>query len=1189
MKKKTVNPNPSTTKTLQLSLVFGLNERSLCVSRSVICFSSGGVVSVLDLATLKTKLNQRTKKVVSLAISNDNSLVALGEAGHHPRIALWNSTSNSIVTELVGHKFGVLACAFSPNGRYLVSVGFQHDGYIYVWNTSNGRKVACNRISAKITSVIFDPSGLFFITSGFRHFKYWAMDSTVVDSASSPSSLLTSNNNASISSTSSATTSSSSAVIPLVEGTFATVGEHKNSLFMDLVCFSLENKSVGDSESPTTASSSSHSYSITEKGILVLFNEDRVMEKWVDLKMVPNSTVNRHRAATPTSNENHDPESPSLPPHGLPPNSFVTYSSDTTIRFWNIDGGSTTDNNVDRYFGRNIYSKELMKVIYTNRDEFLAMQKRKVEDHESAAPTTRPNTDKSGIRSLRISIDGSVMATGDRSGNLRVFELNTFTQHYFLEAHDGEILGIDFTQGTPELKIPPLMATASRDRLIHVFDVRNAFSLIQTLDDHTSSITGVKFSEGGKKLSSSAADKSIVFRSIQAMQGKHTTPEYTSFHNTTGRSTIFDIDICPSTEKSLAAVTQDRRLNLFSTATGKLIRTLTPTDDNSTNDPPSTSTNSGLLKVCIDPTGRYAATAGGDRQIRIFDLNSGVVVAKGYGHSEVVTCVKFSLDCERVVSTSADGCVFVWKLGDEVVRVMKDRLGKRGGGSGGLALVGSGKRAVEEEEGADERAKLLPPSGANHGRSVVPQSVMREDVQGRVVGGGIGLLSREVSTGSDFMTVFNDDEDLPAWARSRNESAESKQEEGEKPDPQSILLPQRGMWAKRVEEGRIQLYSEAKDNQAPVATFTSLFDRRYSIESSIGNLTRAGSSGSIPASDIVVQEVEDVIVDAIEEDGKAQGVAAVEESTLFVGDSEETHIEDEVATEAFTISEHGKSENENPESVIDEPILEESKSTSLPESDTSDTEDPSGKKVPSLEEYLNSPVDPNTLRQSISAKHVMSRDPSRKVGGGILVEAVLGQIKEQEQSFEAAMSRSASVRVETMAAGVADSEMVEKKAVEDLGSPIKSPLSKFSGVQLSRTASAVNKEVIEAIATTDKAETSYENDSFEAEDKEEEEIDGKIDTSQVLKDLKRLKTLTDATASLLQKLEAPSRINTVEEVELSQELRLALTHVKASAASALEIISPEVDEPTTALLERYSNLLVGLVREKLVTKIGQEQ
>lgn len=44
-----------------------------------------------------------------------------------------------------------------------------------------------------------------------------------------------------------------------------------------------------------------------------------------------------------------------------------------------------------------------------------------------------------------------------------------------------------------------LLASASRDRLIHIFNLEKNYSLEQTLNDHSASITAVKFTGTGDK------------------------------------------------------------------------------------------------------------------------------------------------------------------------------------------------------------------------------------------------------------------------------------------------------------------------------------------------------------------------------------------------------------------------------------------------------------------------------------------------------------------------------------------------------------------------------------------------------------------------------------------------------------------------------------------------------------------
>lgn len=93
---------------------------------------------------------------------------------------------------------------------------------------------------------------------------------------------------------------------------------------------------------------------------------------------------------------------------------------------------------------RNIYSRELVKMIYADPDaaEFSKV-KGDIEFTEDQCPDF-------GIRSLKMSTDGQMMASGDRNGNLRVHDMNSWKILAYQEAHDSEILSIDLT--TPRSK-----------------------------------------------------------------------------------------------------------------------------------------------------------------------------------------------------------------------------------------------------------------------------------------------------------------------------------------------------------------------------------------------------------------------------------------------------------------------------------------------------------------------------------------------------------------------------------------------------------------------------------------------------------------------------------------------------------------------------------------------------------------
>lgn len=52
------------------------------------------------------------------------------------------------------------------------------------------------------------------------------------------------------------------------------------------------------------------------------------------------------------------------------------------------------------------------------------------------------------------------------------------------------------------------------------------------------------------------------------------------------------------------------------------------------------------------------------------------------GHSELVTGLRFTNDCKRLVSASGDGCIFVWKVPHDMVVTMHARLAQQAARAG---------------------------------------------------------------------------------------------------------------------------------------------------------------------------------------------------------------------------------------------------------------------------------------------------------------------------------------------------------------------------------------------------------------------------------------------------------------------------------------------------------------------------
>ncbi|OCT67952.1 hypothetical protein XELAEV_18039250mg [Xenopus laevis] len=337
----------------------------------------------------------------------------------------------------------------------------------------------------------------------------------------------------------------------------------------------------------------------------------------------------------------------------LPSGSFFSCSSDNTIRLWN------TERNANLYLGKNIYSNvtmDLHKVIYVdNNIEYL-------KDTSGITEKSDSRDTKSGIRVLKIRPDGQHLASGDRTGNIRIYDLGIFDELLTIEAHDGEVLCLEYSKPATGVT---LLASASRDRLIHVLNAEKDYILEQTLDDHSSSITSVKFAGDGEEIImiSCGADKSIYFRPAQMLSdGIH----FSRLHHTVEKTTMYDMDVDVS-QKTVAVACQDKNVRLYSVASGKQEKIVK-----------SSPGGGSLLKVQIDPSGTFFTTSCSSKNISFFDLLSGECVAEVYGHSDLVTDMKFTNDCKRLITVSGDSCVFIWKLDPAMTTCMKQRLREMG-------------------------------------------------------------------------------------------------------------------------------------------------------------------------------------------------------------------------------------------------------------------------------------------------------------------------------------------------------------------------------------------------------------------------------------------------------------------------------------------------------------------------------
>ncbi|KAM6392426.1 mitogen-activated protein kinase-binding protein 1 isoform 1-T1 [Pluvialis apricaria] len=662
-------------------------------------------------------LNSSRKTITALAFSPDGKYLVTGESGHMPAVRVWDVAERTQVAELQEHKYGVACVAFSPSSKYIVSVGYQHDMIVNVWSWKKNIVVAANKVSSKVTAVSFSEDCSYFVTAGNRHIKFWYLDDSKTSKVNATVPLL----------------GRSGLLGELRNNFFADVacgrGKKADSTFCitssGLLCEFNEKRLLDkwvelrntDSFTTTVANciSVNHDYifcgcadgtvrifnplnlhfvttlpkphflgtdiaSVTEASRLFSGMADAKYPDTIALTFDPTNqwlscVYNDHSLyvwdvkdpkkvgkvysalyhSSCVWNIEMYPEVKDNNQSCLPPGSFITCSSDNTIRLWNTESSNIHGTALHR----NILSNDLMKIIYVDDNTQVLLD----TDYNSAGSADKADaqvTDtKVGIRTVCVSPSGEHLASGDRIGTLRIYELQSLREMLKVEAHDSEILCLEYSKPDTGLK---LLASASRDRLIHVLDAGKDYSLQQTLDEHSSSITAVKFAanDGKVRMISCGADKSIYFRTAQKT-GEGV--QFTRTHHIVRKTTLYDMDVDPSW-KYAAIGCQDRNIRVFNISSGKQKKLYKG----------SQGEDGTLIKVQTDPSGLYIATSCSDKNLSIFDFYSGECVATMYGHSEIVTGMKFSNDCKHLISVSGDSCIFIWRLSSEMTINMRQRL-----------------------------------------------------------------------------------------------------------------------------------------------------------------------------------------------------------------------------------------------------------------------------------------------------------------------------------------------------------------------------------------------------------------------------------------------------------------------------------------------------------------------------------
>ncbi|XP_057311952.1 cilia- and flagella-associated protein 52-like isoform X2 [Hydractinia symbiolongicarpus] len=145
----------------------------------------GNTIVIKNLGTnCQEFLSGHTHNVSCVAVSKFGCFVASGQSTHmgfKADVIVWDYKERSLYCRLVLHKVKVEALAFSPNEKYLATLGGQDDGSVVIWNLAT-KEAVCGAPAAVLSAgttycVAFAHNdNNLFITGGNKTLRVWELD-----------------------------------------------------------------------------------------------------------------------------------------------------------------------------------------------------------------------------------------------------------------------------------------------------------------------------------------------------------------------------------------------------------------------------------------------------------------------------------------------------------------------------------------------------------------------------------------------------------------------------------------------------------------------------------------------------------------------------------------------------------------------------------------------------------------------------------------------------------------------------------------------------------------------------------------------------------------------------------------------------------------------------------------------------
>ena len=609
--------------------------------------------------------------------------------------------SDTPLTALTEHSFGVNCVAFSPDSRYLASIGTAQDGFLYVWSINPRTGAATLHSSNKCVSNINRMTwmGNKLITVGTRHVKVWSLEERSpvqrVTSKTRQSDMFVGGTNKPLSGrncllgdlqdatfTSVCQVAPNKAIVASERGDLCLIDETDREQNFSRIAY------AGFSVTAMAADSKGRVHIAGPHGGLKTLTVASLISKTTP---PPSPSTESSRGESPTISITDC--SNQINAIACLAEYIVTVDSSRAIRLAHLSATPQESDGIPHLINSEGSIGDVIHTLPAQGDSVLGVRVLPCPNNLDASYYTwaaggsvifwshtgstqrslqvaleqfpEPDALPNELRTVRASSDGSFLVTGDKLGVLRIIDCRYETVIFESRAHSNEITSIAIFEDENST----LVASASRDRTVQIFGrERGKWTLLQTLDEHAGAVLGIQFSQNGTHLVSSSSDRSIVVREMLSRSEEDKTIRVFVFlrciaFKSTPVSMTWDAD----QDDVLIASSVDRQVHKFNLQTGQCLSNF-KASDNDGGDAVVLHSLAHIPREMGSPL--IAGVSSTDKSIRVYD-ESGTLLARDWGHTEGVTDIAFvqpsSTEDEdarekSLVTVAVDGTIFVWGL-----------------------------------------------------------------------------------------------------------------------------------------------------------------------------------------------------------------------------------------------------------------------------------------------------------------------------------------------------------------------------------------------------------------------------------------------------------------------------------------------------------------------------------------------